>query len=148
MARPGGAGGREPLPSPITAEVRRRHQQTASPRSVCPKYWLQGIRLAGVSLAFNYSSVIATLLVETTFSGSLFQWVCVYRGVRTNGACLESRSIAKAPPGEGCPRCGGYVYAAEQMLARGKVSLPIYLNHQTLNKFTKYAHKLQFTNTK
>ncbi|XP_063379703.1 muscle LIM protein Mlp84B isoform X1 [Cydia fagiglandana] len=41
-------------------------------------------------------------------------------GVRTNGACLEPRVIAKAPPGEGCPRCGGYVYAAEQMLARGK----------------------------
>nr|XP_053600570.1 muscle LIM protein Mlp84B isoform X7 [Plodia interpunctella] len=40
--------------------------------------------------------------------------------VRTNGACLEPRVIAKAPPGEGCPRCGGYVYAAEQMLARGK----------------------------
>ncbi|XP_021184617.1 muscle LIM protein Mlp84B isoform X5 [Helicoverpa armigera] len=41
-------------------------------------------------------------------------------GVRTNGACLEPRVIAKAPPGEGCPRCGGYVYAAEQMLARGR----------------------------
>ncbi|KAI5636692.1 LIM domain-containing protein [Phthorimaea operculella] len=41
-------------------------------------------------------------------------------GMRTNGACLEPRVIAKAPPGQGCPRCGGYVYAAEQMLARGK----------------------------
>lgn len=49
--------------------------------------------------------------------------VYMYRGVRTNGACLEPRMIAKAPPGEGCPRCGGYVYAAEQMLARGKVRL-------------------------
>lgn len=27
----------------------------------------------------------------------------------------------KAPEGEGCPRCGCYVYAAEQMLARGRV---------------------------
>lgn len=36
---------------------------------------------------------------------------------------MESRMIAKAPPGEGCPRCGGYVYAAEQMLARGTVRL-------------------------
>lgn len=36
---------------------------------------------------------------------------------------LESRAIAKAPEGEGCPRCGGYVYAAEQMLARGRVSV-------------------------
>ncbi|XP_067626872.1 muscle LIM protein Mlp84B isoform X1 [Eurosta solidaginis] len=40
-------------------------------------------------------------------------------GVR-NGARLEPRVIAKAPEGEGCPRCGGYVYAAEQMLARGR----------------------------
>lgn len=39
-----------------------------------------------------------------------------------NGARLEPRAIAKAPEGEGCPRCGGFVYAAEQMLARGRVS--------------------------
>lgn len=31
--------------------------------------------------------------------------------------------MSKAPEGEGCPRCGGFVYAAEQMLARGRVSL-------------------------
>lgn len=37
-------------------------------------------------------------------------------------APLLAKAIAKAPPGEGCPRCGGYVYAAEQMLARGRVS--------------------------
>uniref|UniRef100_A0A1L8DMD3 Putative regulatory protein mlp n=2 Tax=Nyssomyia neivai TaxID=330878 RepID=A0A1L8DMD3_9DIPT len=37
-----------------------------------------------------------------------------------NGACLEPRVIARAPEGQGCPRCGGYVYNAEQMLARGK----------------------------
>ncbi|KAL0273228.1 UNVERIFIED_CONTAM: hypothetical protein PYX00_005957 [Menopon gallinae] len=35
-------------------------------------------------------------------------------------AVLDSRTIARAPEGEGCPRCGGYVYAAEQMLARGR----------------------------
>ncbi|XP_037806961.1 muscle LIM protein Mlp84B isoform X1 [Lucilia sericata] len=40
-------------------------------------------------------------------------------GVR-NGARLEPKKIAKAPEGMGCPRCGGYVYAAEQMLARGR----------------------------
>lgn len=28
----------------------------------------------------------------------------------------------KAQPGEGCPRCGGKVFAAEEMLAKGKVS--------------------------
>lgn len=55
-----------------------------------------------------------------------------YRGVRTNGACLESRVIAKAPPGEGCPRCGGYVYAAEQMLARGKVGFILTHDSQIL----------------
>lgn len=27
----------------------------------------------------------------------------------------------KADPGEGCPRCGGKVFAAEEMLAKGKV---------------------------
>lgn len=40
-----------------------------------------------------------------------------------NGACLEPRVIQKAPEGQGCPRCGGWVYAAEQMLARGRVSI-------------------------
>ncbi|XP_063989313.1 muscle LIM protein Mlp84B isoform X1 [Diachasmimorpha longicaudata] len=40
-----------------------------------------------------------------------------YRG---SNAVMEPRAIAKAPDGEGCPRCGGYVYAAEQMLARGR----------------------------
>ncbi|CAD7087899.1 unnamed protein product [Hermetia illucens] len=41
-----------------------------------------------------------------------------------NGARLEPRVIAKAPEGQGCPRCGGYVYAAEQMLARGRFAMP------------------------
>lgn len=40
-------------------------------------------------------------------------------------APLIAKAIAKAPEGEGCPRCGGYVYAAEQMLARGRVSLDL-----------------------
>ncbi|XP_065158126.1 muscle LIM protein Mlp84B-like isoform X1 [Atheta coriaria] len=30
------------------------------------------------------------------------------------------KAMSKAPDGEGCPRCGGFVYAAEQMLARGR----------------------------
>lgn len=41
----------------------------------------------------------------------------------TSRAPLLPKAIAKAPPGEGCPKCGGYVYAAEQMLARGRVSI-------------------------
>ncbi|KAJ8947187.1 hypothetical protein NQ318_015535 [Aromia moschata] len=35
-------------------------------------------------------------------------------------APLLPKAIAKAPEGQGCPRCGGFVYAAEQMLARGR----------------------------
>ncbi|KAG5897031.1 hypothetical protein JTB14_021753 [Gonioctena quinquepunctata] len=35
-------------------------------------------------------------------------------------APLSGKSVAKAPEGEGCPKCGGFVYAAEQMLARGR----------------------------
>ena len=47
--------------------------------------------------------------------------VCRYVGEGAR-APMEPRAIAKAPEGEGCPRCGGFVYAAEQMLARGRVS--------------------------
>jgi hypothetical protein len=31
-------------------------------------------------------------------------------------------AIIKAPAGQGCPRCGGVVFAAEQVLAKGRVS--------------------------
>jgi len=41
---------------------------------------------------------------------------------------MESRAIAKAPEGEGCPRCGGFVYMAEQMLAKGRVSVARYFS--------------------
>lgn len=44
---------------------------------------------------------------------------------RTNGH-TEPKPISKAPEGEGCPRCGGFVYMAEQMLARGRVSFFFY----------------------
>lgn len=43
--------------------------------------------------------------------------------VVVNRAVLLPKAIAKAPEGEGCPKCGGFVYAAEQMLARGRVSM-------------------------
>jgi hypothetical protein len=36
-------------------------------------------------------------------------------------------AIIKAPAGQGCPRCGGVVYAAEQMLAKGRVSTYIHI---------------------
>lgn len=53
-------------------------------------------------------------------------------------APLESRAIAKAPEGEGCPRCGGYVYAAEQMLALGKVRSLLYCIHLNFLLFSIY----------
>jgi len=31
-------------------------------------------------------------------------------------------AVIKAPAGQGCPRCGGVVFAAEQVLAKGRVS--------------------------
>lgn len=40
---------------------------------------------------------------------------------------MEPRVIARAPEGLGCPRCGGFVYAAEQKLARGRVSILLIL---------------------
>ncbi|XP_059468790.1 muscle LIM protein Mlp84B-like isoform X1 [Neocloeon triangulifer] len=38
----------------------------------------------------------------------------------TNGVAKVKTGKAKAAEGEGCPRCGCIVYAAEQMLARGR----------------------------
>ncbi|XP_034654122.1 muscle LIM protein Mlp84B isoform X2 [Drosophila subobscura] len=41
-------------------------------------------------------------------------------GSHLNREFVQPKIPPKAPDGEGCPRCGIYVYAAEQMLARGK----------------------------
>ena len=35
----------------------------------------------------------------------------------------EAKLGVKAPEGEGCPRCGYYAYAAEQMPAKNKVHI-------------------------
>lgn len=60
---------------------------------------------------------------------------CVCRSVMHRPAApLESRAIAKAPEGEGCPRCGGYVYMAEQMLAKGRVSMIVNLVYEEQRK--------------
>lgn len=42
---------------------------------------------------------------------------------------ISEKPMSKAPEGEGCPRCGGHVYAAEQMLARGRVSLTFSISY-------------------
>jgi len=51
-----------------------------------------------------------------------FHFRSYYHNNHTNGA-TESRTVAQAPEGQGCPRCGGFVYMAEQMLAKGRVSM-------------------------
>lgn len=39
----------------------------------------------------------------------------------------DTSIIKPGAPGEGCPRCGGAVFAAEQMLARGSVMILAWL---------------------
>lgn len=46
----------------------------------------------------------------------------MFRDVSTSRAPVIDTTSIKAKPGEGCPRCGGVVFAAEQMLAKGSVS--------------------------
>lgn len=46
----------------------------------------------------------------------------LFRDVSTSRAPVTDTTSIKAKPGEGCPRCGGVVFAAEQVLAKGSVS--------------------------
>jgi len=48
----------------------------------------------------------------------------IFRDVSTSRAPIidTSTTSIKAKAGEGCPRCGGVVFAAEQVLAKGSVS--------------------------
>lgn len=46
----------------------------------------------------------------------------MFRDVSTSRAPVTDTSSIMAKPGQGCPRCGGVVFAAEQMLAKGSVS--------------------------
>lgn len=65
-------------------------------------------------------------MLNIFFSFSIFHLYTQYfsdEDIVTSRAPLLPKAIAKAPEGEGCPRCGGFVYAAEQMLARGRVSI-------------------------
>lgn len=34
--------------------------------------------------------------------------------------CIIDTAKIQAPPGQGCPRCGGVVFAAEQVLSKGR----------------------------
>lgn len=46
---------------------------------------------------------------------------------------LNDVALIQAPKGQGCPRCGGMVYAAEQVLAKGRVSV----QQGAVHKFAK-----------
>lgn len=46
-----------------------------------------------------------------------------FRDVSTSRAPVIDTTSIKAKPGQGCPRCGGVVFAAEQVLAKGSVSI-------------------------
>lgn len=39
--------------------------------------------------------------------------------MKDRGNVFTDTTLIKAEPGKGCPRCGGAVFAAEQMLAKG-----------------------------
>lgn len=43
---------------------------------------------------------------------------------------IDTKSI-KAPEGQGCPRCGGSVFAAEMMLSKGQVCYIMSFYHIT-----------------
>lgn len=41
--------------------------------------------------------------------------------MKDRGNVFTDTTLIKAEPGKGCPRCGGAVFAAEQMLAKGSL---------------------------
>lgn len=47
--------------------------------------------------------------------------VFVFRDSQAPRTTLVDTAKIMAPPGQGCPRCGGAVYAAEQKLAKGSM---------------------------
>lgn len=50
-----------------------------------------------------------------------FRLMSIFREQAPKTTVIDTAKI-QAPPGQGCPRCGGVVYAAEQVLAKGRVS--------------------------
>lgn len=58
-------------------------------------------------------------LVENfvSYEYSEYFWILSEAAPRTT---VIDTAIIKAPPGKGCPRCGGVVFAAEQVLAKGR----------------------------
>ncbi|XP_011254260.1 muscle LIM protein Mlp84B isoform X4 [Camponotus floridanus] len=52
--------------------------------------------------------------------GGALQSDCYANGDAAPRTTVIDTAIIKAPPGKGCPRCGGVVFAAEQVLAKGR----------------------------
>ncbi|KAF3420466.1 hypothetical protein E2986_14086 [Frieseomelitta varia] len=52
--------------------------------------------------------------------GGALQSDCYANGDAAPRTTVVDTAIIKAPPGKGCPRCGGVVFAAEQVLAKGR----------------------------
>jgi hypothetical protein len=61
----------------------------------------------------------------------LFVLNCLLFAFCSDMRSADSKPKTKAPDGEGCPRCGYHVFAAEQMLARGRVSPSISIMNDT-----------------
>lgn len=64
----------------------------------------------------HYPCLILIYVINGFFFG------IVFRDVSTSRAPVVDTTSIKAKPGQGCPRCGGVVFAAEQVLAKGSVS--------------------------
>lgn len=81
----------------------------------CGSGFLQtdGVRLLSMSI---FSGFFLLVLIGELFS------VCSEEDISSHRPHVTTNtSTIKAPEGEGCPRCGGAVFAAEQQLAKGSV---------------------------
>ena len=47
-------------------------------------------------------------------------WVPLHQFTFSGNMPVQNGSVSQAPDGEGCPRCGGYVYHADQIFSKGR----------------------------
>lgn len=86
-----------------TSSIGRSIRPIASPRSV--RLGDQALLSADRTMRETHALIRESIIVR-----------CSDAAPRTT---VIDTAIIKAPPGKGCPRCGGVVFAAEQVLARG-----------------------------
>lgn len=68
------------------------------------------------------------------------------KGINPSSGAIDTTSIPAAP-GEGCPRCGGKVFSAEEMLSRNKVTTSSHrleVLHLTPSLNSSFGKLLQF----